>query len=129
MGELLNRRIVISILLSLSLGIAILVINGSLSSQGMKAGDPKITLSNQNIEKSGVASGDLIGVVLKNSTRSDRIYQLRISYSQFNSRKIRCAVPALSKKIFYVSLKGALSMNTVQMQIDNYPEIIKLTII
>jgi hypothetical protein len=129
MGELLNRRIVISILLSLALGIAILVGNGSLSSQGMKAGDPKIALSNQNIEKSGVASGDLIGVVLKNSTRSDRIYQLRISYSQFNSRKIRCAVPALSKKIFYVSLKGALSMNTVEMQIDNYPEIIKLTIV
>ena len=129
MGELLNRRIVISILLSLALGIAILVINGSLSSQGMKAGDPKITLSNQNIEKSGVASGDLIGVVLKNSTRSDRIYQLRISYSQFESRKIRCEVPALSKKIFYVSLKGALSMNTVEMQVDNYPEIIKLAIL
>jgi LEA14-like dessication related protein len=129
MGNFRDRERVAAFVVFVAVLIGIVLVNVLLSRGASSANDPQISLINRKIEKVGVAASDVIGIRITNSNKEVKNYVIRFMQSEITVQSEQVHLPPLSKKTFFISLRGVIPGNILTIQLVGYPAKITLPIV
>jgi hypothetical protein len=129
MGNFRDREKIAASAVVVAVLLGIILVNFLLSRGTSNTSDPHFSLINPKIEKVGVAASDVIGIRITNANKEAKHYIIRFMQSEITVKSEKVYVPSLSKKTFFISLRGVNPGNTLTLQLEGYPAKILLPIV
>jgi len=129
MGNVRDRKTVAALVVVVSVLLGIVIVNVLLRQSASQSTDPHLSLINPKIEKVGVSASDVIGIRITNANKEGKQHIIRFMQSEITVKSEKVYVPSLSKKTFFLSLRGVIPGNILTIQLDGHPAKILLPIV